>query len=136
MDLKQYPVLQRLANQHEKRIDKFQAEASKFFHPHAVKLCRRIQKGIPEFTGCQLAMRMLFLYPADLRIPVVNYNGEDTTERLGNIMDYVTIKDGWTVKLPARTIEALVELDKLADYIDDNYSMVSELVVDLPKENP
>lgn len=135
---KKYPTLAKLVARQEKRIEKFQAESSKVFHPHAVTLCRRIKKGIPEFEGCTLAMRYLYLEPKDLKCVEVTKVGEDGqedvvhTERLDNILDYIRFsRDGWTVNLPQDTIDALAELDELANYIDDNYSNVSELYVKL-----
>lgn len=128
-DYQKYPTLKRLVARHEKRKEAFETEASKLFHPHALTLCRRIKKGIPEFEGCQLAMRELFLEPSDLEIPITGPDGP-TTERLGNILDYFRYeRSEWVVNLPQDVINALLELDALADYIDDNYSMVSELVV-------
>ena len=133
MDLKRFPTLQKLANRQEKRIEKFQDESSELFHSHAVTLCRRIQKGIPEFTGCHLDMRELYLEPMDIQIPIRdNRDGEEGSDRLQNILEYVNDLN-YSVLLPQRTPDALKELDVLANYIDDNYSNVGELRVDLMK---
>ncbi len=137
---KKYPKLSRLVAQHEKNIDRFQQEATAFFHPYAVALCRRIQKGIPEFEGCQLAMRMLFLEPRDLPITVVDPDGVQEKERLANIIDGGYLDENgrgvceWKAILPEDTQEAMRELDALSDYIDDNYSMVGDLHVILADE--
>jgi hypothetical protein len=136
---KLYKTLNKLATRHEKRIEKFQVEASKFFHPHAVTLCRRIQKGIPEFTGCMLAMRHLYLEPRDLLIPIIDScDGEVCHSRLNDLLEYTNTNGAfntgnWKVQLPEDTLAALEELDELANYIDDTYSMVSELHVKLDK---
>jgi hypothetical protein len=141
IDPKQYPKLARLVDKHEKNIDAFQAQATAFFHPYAVALCRRIQQDIPEFEGCQLAMRMLFLEPRDLPITVVTGDtGEKTDERLANIIDGGYIDNEgkgvchWHTLLPERCQQAMRELDALSNYIDDNYSMVGDLEVTLADE--
>ena len=123
--------LKRLIAKQDKRIERFQAESSALFHPYAVELCKRIKRGIPEFEGCQLAMRRLYLEPKDLPIPVV-HNGEKDSERLQNVLGYHYSDwwdEEWQFQLSARTLQALVDLDELADYIDDNYSNVGELCV-------
>lgn len=82
-------------------------------------------------------MRTLFLEPRDLQIPykhVAQEDGieaEDGTERLQNIMDYYLDEwnKEWVFQLPAATLKALVDLDELANYIDDHYSNVNELCV-------
>ena len=138
---KQYPKLASLVAKHEKNVDAFQAKATAFFHPYAVEICRRIQRDIPEFEGCELAMRMLFLEPRDLPITVVTDDtGEQTKERLANIIDggYVDNEGRgvchWHTLLPERCQQAMRELDQLSDYIDDNYSMVGDLHVTLADE--
>ena len=137
MNFDKWPTIKRLIARHEKRVEKFQAEETKLFHPHAVTLCRRIQKGIPEFTGCQLAMRMLFLEPRDLQIPIFSVDDPDEpcSDRLQNILDYLRYeRTNYRIKLPDDTLNALAELDALSNFIDSNYSNVSELHVDLTKE--
>ena len=122
--------LERLIAKQDKRIEKFQTESTAMFHPYAVELCKKIKKGIPEFEGCQLAMRKLFLEPMELPISHI-HNGESGNERLQNILDYHL--DGWNpewqFQLSAATLKALVDLDDLANYIDDNYSNVGNLCV-------
>ena len=127
--------LKRLDAKHTKNVERFQTAASAMFHPYAVELCKKIKKGIPEFEGCQLAMRLLFLEPRNLMIPVKDKGGmpddELHQERLQNIMDFFPFYESsmWQVLLPAATLQALEDLDELANYIDDNYSNVSELCV-------
>lgn len=132
-----FPRLAKLADKHEKKCEEFMLQQAAFFHPHAVALCEKIRKGIPEFEGCELAMRHLYLNPMDLQIPVVSPDGEETTERLTNLLDGGYLDDdgsnSWKVKLPKATQDAMRELDELANYIDDNYSMVAELSVTLAK---
>ena len=54
------------------------------------------------------------------------------TERLQNVWDYIRYpREDWTLNLPQDTVDALTELDELANYIDDNYSNVAELCVRL-----
>lgn len=129
--------LERLIAKQDKRIEKFQTESTAMFHPYAVELCKKIKKGIPEFEGCQLGMRKLFLEPLNLMIPykhVVQEDGieaEDGSERLQNLLDYYLDEwnKEWKFQLSAATLQALVDLDELANYIDDNYSNVNELCV-------
>ena len=84
---KQFPQLARLVDQHEKNIEAFQAQATAFFHPYAVKLCRRIQRGIPEFEECQLAMRELYLEPRNHPVSITfKEDGETGDERLQNMV--------------------------------------------------
>ena len=125
-----FGTLCKIAARHEKRVEKFQEAAQKLFHPRATILCNHIKKGIPEFRGCQLAMRHLYLYPTELQIKFIDQYGENGTDRLGNIMEYLERKD-YTVRLNKQTCDALIELNELANYIDDNYSMVAGLYVNL-----
>lgn len=123
--LKHYPVFHKLARQHEARLQKFQRDAEGFFHPYVVKLCERIKKGIPQFEGCLLAMRHLYLEPRKLGISITDPEGETGDELLGNILLYLPERNNWKVNLPEDTKQALIELDTVANYIDDNYSMVA-----------
>lgn len=132
---KAFPRLAKMAARQEKRIERFQTESAKMFHPYAVELCKRIKRDIPEFEGCELAMRHLYLEPRDLQIKVVSPEGEEQTERLANIIDggYAD-EEGrgvchWKLVLPERCKQAMRELDELSNYIDDNYSNVNELYV-------
>ena len=129
---RQYAKLNRLVEQHEKRVEAFQLKAEKFFHPHAVSLCKRIKKGIPGFERAYLAMRRLWLVPLDLPITVINReDNKPHQERISNVLSYLDEDGSYRLGLPEDTIEALRELDELADYIDDNYSMVNGLDVTL-----
>ena len=129
------PQLKRLVDKHEKRVERFQTQAAAMFHPYALKLCKRIKKGIPEFEGCQLAMRLLFLEPRGLMIPLKDSGGlpDDELHKdiFRNVFDYHPFNEAsmWQVQLPADTLKALADLDELANFIDDNYSNVSELCV-------
>jgi hypothetical protein len=122
---RRFPKLAKIVNAHEKRRDKFQEAASKPFNERAEVLVKVIQKYIPEFRGCCLAMRRLYLYPLDLQIPMMRKDdSERFTERLGNILDY--LDDGrYVIEVPDRVIEAWDELNEMSNYVDDNYSMVS-----------
>jgi len=140
-DYTKWPALKKLVARHEKRKEKFMDEAAELFHPHAVQLCRVIKEGIPEFTGCQLAMRHLYLEPRDLMVEVGDVIGEERIKvRLANIIDGGYLSDDdhkcWNVTLPERVQKAMRELDDMANYIDDNYSMVSGLYVDLTAKKP
>jgi hypothetical protein len=122
---KRFKSLQLIANRHEKRVARFCDDASLEFNQRANELVRRIQKYVPEFRGCQLAMRRLYLYPMNLQIPITCIeDGEKGTERLGNLLDYLD-DERYSIDINERAIEAFRELDAMADYIDDNYSMVS-----------
>jgi hypothetical protein len=121
-------TLRRLINAHDKRVEKFQNAEMAAFHPYAVKLCRRIKRGIPEFEGCQLAMRRLYLEPSDLKI-LYTKDGEFLSESLGNLINDVLSWYGAEAHLPQDTINALLSLDELANFIDNNYSNVTELSV-------
>ncbi len=132
-----FPKLAKLAAQHEKKCDKFMMEQAKFFHEYARLLCQRIRHFIPQFEGCELAMRHLYLEPRDLMLTVIDPDGKEEQERLSNILDGGYLDEDtsnkWKVNLPPSCQDAMRELDELANYIDDNYSMVAELSVKLPR---